>query len=62
MSGSLRYGWPQALPLTLGALALFVVLYRSTLMSMVGLWIESDTFSHGFVVFPAVAFFDLPHA
>lgn len=56
MSSGLRYGWQQALPLTLGALALFVLVYRGTLMTMVGLWIESDTFSHGFLVFPAVAF------
>ncbi|MFK7886874.1 MAG: exosortase A [Gammaproteobacteria bacterium] len=55
-NGSVRYGWSLALPLTLGALALLALIYRSTLMSMIGIWLESDTFSHGFLVFPAVGF------
>lgn len=51
-----RYQWPAALALTGATLALLVLLYRTTLMAMVGIWLESDTFSHGFLVFPAVAF------
>ena len=51
-----RYQWPAALALTGATLVLLVVVYRTTLMAMVGIWLESDTFSHGFLVFPAVAF------
>lgn len=55
-TAGVRYRWSVALPLTLGVLALFVLLYHGSLMSMIGIWLESDTFSHGFLVFPAVAF------
>ncbi len=55
-TSGVRYRWSLALPLTLGVLALFILLYHGSLMSMVGIWLESDTFSHGFLVFPAVAF------
>ncbi len=51
-----RYQWPGALALTGATLLLLLVLYRTTLLSMIGIWMESDTFSHGFLVFPACAF------
>ncbi len=56
MIGTLRYDWPRALPLIGGVLVLVVLIYHQTLWSMIGIWMESDTFSHGFLVFPAVAY------
>ena len=49
------YRWPTAAMLTGVVVLVLCLIYRSTIASMIGVWMESDTFSHGFLVFPAVA-------
>jgi exosortase A len=45
-------------PALVGAVLLFVfLLYASTVRSMMTIWTESSTFTHGFVVVPACAWF-----
>ncbi|CAL1239511.1 exosortase A [Candidatus Methylocalor cossyra] len=45
-------GWPLAGGLTAVALAALLGIYHSTFLSMVEIWQRSDTFAHGFLVFP----------
>jgi len=44
--------WHTALPAVIVALALILVLYRETAISMVEIWARSETFTHGFLVPP----------
>ncbi|MFK8017444.1 MAG: exosortase A [Gammaproteobacteria bacterium] len=54
MSAFTGYRWPRAAALTAVVIVVLCGLYWSTIASMAGVWMESDTFSHGFLVFPAV--------
>lgn len=47
--------WRAALPALLASLALAVVLFHRTAMSMVEIWARSGTFTHGFLVAPISA-------
>ncbi len=44
--------WRSALPPFLLLLAAIVLLYRSTALTMVGIWWRSETFAHAFLVLP----------
>lgn len=44
--------WRRALPIWLGVLLVLGLLYRDTLITMVGIWYRSETFAHGFLVLP----------
>jgi exosortase A len=48
--------WRFPLALVLLTIAFFIVLYHGTVWSMISVWAESDTFAHGFVIFPISAF------
>lgn len=37
-------------------LSIFIAIYHGTVWSMITVWSESDTFAHGFVIFPISAF------
>lgn len=51
-----RYDWPVA-ALCFGALlAVLVVLFLPTWSALLDVWLESGTYSHGVLVFPAVAY------
>ncbi|MEM6640219.1 MAG: exosortase A [Pseudomonadota bacterium] len=56
MHDPVRYGWRRAGVLLGLGIAVLLALYWPTFVSMASIWRESDTFSHGFLVFPAVAF------
>ena len=47
--------WRTALPPAVLLLATVLLLYRETLVAMVGIWSRSDTFAHAFLVPPIVA-------
>jgi exosortase A len=44
--------WRTALPALLALLAAILLLYRETVVTMVGVWYRSDTFAHAFLVLP----------
>ena len=44
--------WRAALPALIALIALILMLYRETATAMVTIWYRSETFTHGFVVFP----------
>ena len=48
--------WSFPLALVLLTIAFFIALYHGTVWSMISIWAESDTFAHGFVIFPISAF------
>lgn len=48
-------GWPKALGLTLAALAALLGLYHDTLASMLAIWQRSETYAHGYLIFPISA-------
>jgi exosortase A len=45
-------GWSAALGLTALAILALLSIYHSTFASMVSIWWRSETFAHGFVIFP----------
>lgn len=47
-----RNGWLRAGALTLGALLLLTAMFWSTFHSMVEVWERSETFAHGYIIFP----------
>ncbi|MBS1229929.1 MAG: xrtA [Proteobacteria bacterium] len=47
-----RARWPRALATLIVLLFAIVLLYRSTALSMVAIWLRSETFNHAFVVAP----------
>ena len=42
--------WRSVLPVLFFTLLTILVLYRETAMAMVGIWVRSETFTHGFLV------------
>lgn len=46
--------WQQSLILVLVCLAFLFVVYFSSFSSMISIWARSDTFAHGFLIFPIV--------
>lgn len=44
--------WPVALGLTVSSILALLGIYHSTLWSMVAIWWRSETFAHGFLIFP----------
>lgn len=44
--------WRSVLPVLFFTLLTILVLYRETAMAMVGIWVRSETFTHGFLVLP----------
>ena len=48
-------GWPGAIAATALVVATVLLLYRDTLVAMVGIWSRSETFAHAFLVPPIVA-------
>lgn len=45
-------GWHWALALTVGGVLALLGIYRDTFLSIVEIWSRSDTFAHGFLIFP----------
>jgi exosortase A len=48
--------WPFAGALVLLVISAFIAMFQGTAWSMIRVWSESDTFAHGFVIFPISAF------
>lgn len=46
------YGWKKSSFWLLIAYALFIAMFWGSLASMVGIWMRSDTFAHGFLILP----------
>lgn len=55
MSASAKFTWPKAALLALLAVVGLVALYWPTFHSMVQIWERSETFAHGYVIFPISA-------
>jgi exosortase A len=49
-----RSGWGAAVVVTAAVVALLVAMYYDTAASIVAIWYRSETFTHGFLVLPAV--------
>lgn len=49
---TLKGRWLYSGALTLGALSILFVLFWSTFYSMVEVWERSETFAHGYLIFP----------
>ena len=48
--------WPFAGTMLLLVIGVFIAIFHGTVWSMIRVWAESDTFAHGFVIFPISAF------
>ena len=48
--------WPVAAGFTLAAIAILLLLFYSTAASTVAIWERSETFAHGFLIFPISAY------
>lgn len=48
--------WPAYLALLIAALFLLLWIYRETAWSLVALWQSSETFAHGFIIYPVSLF------
>ena len=48
--------WPVAAGFTLAAIAILLLLFYSTAASTVAIWDRSETFAHGFLIFPISAY------
>ena len=48
--------WTTALLLAIGAVADILLLFQQTTLSTVAIWERSETFAHGFLIFPISAF------
>jgi exosortase A len=48
--------WRFTAAIALLAVSIFIAIYYGTAWSMITVWVESDTFAHGFVIFPISAF------
>ena len=55
-SERMRIDWAFPGMLTLLAIIATIAIYRETAWSMVAIWLDSDTFAHGFVILPISAF------
>ena len=47
--------WRKAALITLAATLAVLLVYHTTVVSMVEIWLRSDTFTHGFLIFPISA-------
>ncbi|MDH3979103.1 MAG: exosortase A [Gammaproteobacteria bacterium] len=48
--------WRFPAAIALLAVSIFIAIYHATAWSMITVWAESDTFAHGFLIFPISAF------
>ena len=51
---AVSWSFPAAIALLV--VSVFMAMYYGTAWSMITVWTESDTFAHGFVIFPISAF------
>ncbi|MDP2267025.1 MAG: archaeosortase/exosortase family protein, partial [Thiobacillus sp.] len=51
-SATLKSGWLYASALTLGVLLMLFALFWPTFYSMAEIWERSETFAHGYLIFP----------
>ena len=49
-------GWTGAMLLTVGAVVAVLLLFQQTTLSTIAIWERSETFAHGFLIFPISAF------
>ena len=55
-SGQPILHWDFMVTVTLVAIATILVIYKQTVMSTVAIWLRSETFTHGFFIFPISAY------
>ena len=55
-AGNHTVSWTFPATLTLLAIIATIAIYRETAWSMVAIWLDSNTFAHGFVILPISAF------
>jgi len=48
--------WRLAAPLTVVSIAIILFLYQQTALSTIAIWQRSETFAHGFLIFPISAY------
>ncbi|MGE5027798.1 MAG: archaeosortase/exosortase family protein, partial [Betaproteobacteria bacterium] len=48
--------WLFAMALVIGAIAWLIAWYGATVWSTVSIWMRSETFAHGFLIFPVSAY------
>ncbi|QSA98016.1 exosortase A [Methylococcus sp. EFPC2] len=51
-----QLAWRHTAAISGVGLVLLLLVYRSTLMSMITIWERSETFAHGFLIFPITAY------
>jgi exosortase A len=55
-AGNTAVSWRFPAAIVLLTISVFIAIYHGTVWSMITIWAESDTFAHGFVIFPISAF------
>lgn len=55
-SMAIASGWPQAAAISIVGVALLLLAYYGTTASTVAIWSRSETFAHGFLIFPISAY------
>jgi exosortase A len=53
---SVSYGWPQAAWVAIAGVLVLLLAYYATSASTVAIWSRSETFAHGYLIFPIAAY------